>query len=364
MQIEWMQKDNLAQHVWLSIGLMLVSLLSGCVAPVEKAGQQTHAAPVALASAPVAVKVPDWFANQNLSQPGFWLGYGSAPTLEQAKLVAHANLKTTLTAQMDATGKGKSALSRTEKQQQAADVAQSLLANLALIKQQSQNELVYVAVGYDYRALSERILYTFKKLETQKAPGLVESSALFKQLNTRLGFMPRLDLGYEQGHYYLTNQQQSLVVKTRELPELLPHVPANSEGALRLTLQPGQTFYAPEQLYSVDVLAKRKGYVSYLQLSELGETNLMFANQSVRANSVTTYPSYQQYEGLITELGASQIQNRVTHLVLLCPTSRDFSVLEGMATGANHSYQSFALGALNTLAKNCEATSVVMTVKR
>lgn len=318
-----------------------------------------------LAPGLVSAKAPSWFAEQTIQPAGFWVGYGSANELDQAKTRARADLSKTLSTQVQSSMRLSTEVQGDSFQQSASqqidEVSQSQLSDLLVLKSEQRGNQFYVALGYDTRPVIQRALERFTVLKPNPQPGLVETGSLFQQLKQTVGFMPKLSLYSQNGRYYLTDGQTPLPIKSAELEQLMPQI---ASANIQLQLKPEQTVYKPDQLFFIQSTTTRPGYLSYVQVFANGETVLMHANQKVAANQAWLYPDEKLYDGLITELPVNHTQTRVWHWLMRCDNSQDFSRFEAISTQAHQTYHSFLLAELAQRAQGCDVVIKPQWIRR
>jgi hypothetical protein len=310
---------------------------------------------------------PAWYSTQTIDAPGYWVGFGDALTLEQAKALARADLAATFKAQIrvslrieqdfDGDTLEQRALSRIEQFTSAE------FDDLRTLKSEQQAGRYYLVLGYDHRPLHERLI---SQLEVGSNPSeatqqLPVTSRLYQQLQTSLGRTPALQLHHERGRYLLSAGNVSEAVHGDEIELLWPR-PESS--AVDITLNPVLPVYPPETLFTVKLQAAEPGFLNYVQVFGNGATVLMFANRHVNRSEDIIYPDPHQYDGLVTELPPGRSATRVQHLVMRCPDRRDLSRLEAVSTRAGELYQSFLLGEWNRLFDGCEGKALSQAIRR
>ncbi len=314
-----------------------------------------------------ADSAPAWYSAQTIEASGYWIGFGDALTLEQAKALARADLAATFKAEIrgslrieqdfDGDTLEQRALSRIEQFTSAE------FDDLRTLKSEQQAGRYYLVMGYDHRPLHQRLVSQLNAQSnpTGEAQQLPTTSRLYQQLQTSLGHVPALQLHHERDRYLLSGNGVSEVVRDDEIELLLPRPQSTEIG---LSLDPVQPAYAPEALFTVNIQAARPGYLSYVQVFGNGETVLMFANQRVNQSENMIYPDPRQYDGLVTELPSGHSATSVQHLVMACPDRRDLSRLEPVSTRANEQYRSFLLGEWNRLFDGCDGMALTQPIRQ
>lgn len=127
----------------------LLLLLSGCASTSPVAGNQ--------ATAPV------WYATQELQPDGFWVGYGDAVSLEEAKTLARADLSRSLSSRISSrmqveTDVEKGELVNHEVTSHVEEVSHATLSDLVTLKSEHLAGRYYVILGYDYQPLTQRVV--------------------------------------------------------------------------------------------------------------------------------------------------------------------------------------------------------------
>lgn len=321
---------------------MLAILMTGCLSQV----------------APLA-SVPEWYSTQQLQRSGWVIGYGDAAELDTAKAIARSDLSRTLQTHIRSELRlhklSNNHTTDRRREQQIDEVSQATLTALVVLRSEQQDGRYYVAIGYDSRPLAERL---FAEIATDawrptSAPTLLHQSQLLQPLFERLDFLPSMQLTVDQQHYRLGHALQSVRLRGEEIAELLP---PQQSPYLTLKLIPSQSRYRPEQLFHLDITTRQAGWLSYLQLHQSGAVVQMIGNQRVAKGQALRYPEPTRYQGLITELSPTERSSRVTHLLLLCETTRDLSPFEPINSRPQHPYQSYRLDHLLTLLPGCEVT--------
>ena len=349
---------------WTTLTLISFLLVAGCTAPGQIKDAQTTKPSETTSAAPVVA--PLWFSSQSIQPEHYWVGYGSADELEQAKVSARADLSHNLRTQIDSQTQIQLELSGAQSaqsvQQTIQQVSRAELNNLEVLNSEQVGARYYVALGFDRRPLTQRVQANLAlRPAHQTRDNLLHQTPLFQQLNAQLGFMPELQLYSQQAQYYLTDGRANLLLRGDEISALWPRL--NSDK-LQFALEPQQASYAPNQLFFIQANAQQPGLLTYLQVFEQGETVLMHANQPIKPNQAWLYPDPKLYDGLITELAPHKERTQVLHWIMLCPTVQDVSAFEPISNQAHQRYQSHALATLLERATECKTQTVIQHIRR
>lgn len=310
---------------------------------------------------------PAWYVQQDLAASGYWVGFGDAASLQQAKTFARADLAASLKSQISSSLQISQQLSgdTVTKQVESSveQVSQVSLEDLTVLKSEQSKGRYFIALGFDYRPLSQRLIDRFSDMgiSDQGLQQLSASSLLYQQLIQQLGQVPVLRLYYQGGRYLLVNGDIAEPVREGEIDLLVPRL---ASSYLSVTFSPSQLVYPPETLFTVKVATRKAGYLSYLQVFSTGETVLMLGNQSVSAVQSLAYPDPQLYDGLVTELPAGKTSTQVHHLIMLCPDKRELSRFEPLSSRAAEKYQSYWLGEWQSVFADCTGVSKQQRIRR
>jgi hypothetical protein len=340
----------------LSFLIICLSYLTACKQSPEPVTESQSAA-----------SAPAWYSAQTIEASGYWIGFGDALTLEQAKALARADLAATFKAEIRGSLRIEQDFDGDTLEQRAQSRLEQFTAaefdDLRTLKSEQQAGRYYLVLGYDHRPLHQRLVSRLQAESnpTSEAQQLPTTSRLYQQLQTSLGRVPTLNLHHERGRYLLSTGNVSEAVRDDEIELLLPR-PQSAD--IRLSLDPAQPVYAAEALFTVNIQATRPGYLNYVQVFGNGETVLMFANHRVNQSENIIYPDPRQYDGLVTELPPGHTATNVLHLVMACPDRRDLSGLEPVSTRANEQYRSFLLGEWNRLFDGCDGMALTQTIRQ
>ncbi len=323
--------------------------------------------PTTQAYAKAIANAPAWYARQAFDAPGYWLGYGDALTLEQAKAVARADLAATFKTEIRASLRLDQNLDGDELSRRAEtridQFTSAEFEDLDILRSEQQQGRYYLALGYDHRPLGQRLI---ARLDGNPVDGdglqqLPTSSRLYQQLEQAMGRVPSVRLHHERGRYLLSSSGNTMAVRDDEIDALYPQV---GSSELQFTLTPAQNVYAPETLFKASITTQQSGHLSYLQVFGNGAMVLMLANQPFSEGQHIDYPDPALYDGLVTELPPGQAATSVQHLAMLCPEPRDLSRLENLSSRANDRYQSFFLGEWNRWFTGCNGQSLLQRIRR
>ena len=309
---------------------------------------------------------PLWYSNQTIEVSGYWVGYGDALTLEQAKAVARADLAATFKAEISASLRLDKTVSGDEVTQHAQSRVEQFTSaefeDLDVLRSEQQLGRYFIVLGYDHRPLAQRLAAKLNIIpsEPTRPQQLPQSSRLYQQLMQAMGAVPPLNLNHERGRYLLSAGGMTVSVRENEIESLIPQPRSN---VLELALTPNLDVYAPETLFKVSLSTQKAGYFSYLQVFGNGAVVLMMANQPVNAGDLIHYPDPALYDGLVTELPSGQTSTSVQHLAMLCTNQRDLSRLEHVSSRADEQYQSFLLGEWNRYFDDCDGQSLAQMIR-
>lgn len=308
---------------------------------------------------------PEWYEQQSISLPNYLIGYGQGDTIGEAKIKAkldisqtmESNIKGehTLTARLTQHGIEKT----TEENIQILSSAK--LSDLKALKTEKVGTTYYIALAYDLRPLSQKVIDKFQIFQPTRQAGLLETNAMFQQLKKELGYYPKLTIYSKNQRYYISDGEQQQQVSTEEVPSLFPDA---GRGQLQIELTPYKLVYEPEELFFVKTFSNKSGYLSYLQIFDSGETVLMQRNSRIQGKQNYLYPDNKFYDGLATELKPGKVIARVVHLAILCQEPRSFNAFDAISTKTYQDYDSYALGQLNDLTKDCETTSYIQLIRK
>jgi|GEM_PF-1590583 len=323
-------------------------------------------APATQPDGEASVNAPAWYTSQAFEVPGYWLGYGDALTVEQAKALARADLAATFKTEIRASLRLDQSLDGDELIQRAQtridQFSSAEFEDLDVLRSEQHRGRYYIALGYDYRPLAQRLISKLKdrSLDTGSPQQIPVRSHLFEQLEQSMGRVPAVRLHHERGRYLLSAGGNTVTVRDNEIEALFPQADSNE---LQIALTPTQSVYAPETLFKVSIAAHRAGRLSYLQVFGNGAVVLMLANQPVSAGERFDYPDPALYDGLVTELPPGRSATAVQHLVMFCTGPRDLSRLENLSSRANDRYQSYLLGEWNRWFTGCDGQSLLQRIR-
>lgn len=316
----------------------------------------------------MVIKTPVWFDQQSLKKTSYLIGYGQGATIDEAKAKAKQDLAQTLSSEVKSQQTFKSQLNSQGLEKTLEEDLQILssarLSDLEVFKLEKLEKLdsiYFVALGYDLRPLSQKVVDRIRFFEENKEPSLIETSVVFQQLKDKLGFYPQLDIYSKNNNYYITSGEHEVQITQEELPSLFP---LNKSKYLYLDLIPNKVVFGVDELFFVKVKSQTSGYLTYLQVFDTGETVLMDGNVPVESQKEYIYPDNAVYDGLITELTGVKNAARVAHIVLVCPSMKNFSHLDTISSQAHQKYKSYQLGRLNGLAKSCEVATAVQLIRK
>ena len=309
---------------------------------------------------------PLWYSNQTIEVSGYWVGYGDAPTLEQAKALARADLAATFKVEISASLRLDQEVDGDEISQHAQTRVEQFTSaefeDLDVLRSEQHLGRYFIVLGYDHRPLVQRLAVKLRNTtpESTRHQQLPQSSRLYQQLIQTMGAVPPLNLNHERGRYLLSAGGMTVPVRENEIESLIPQPRSN---VLELSLAPNLRVYAPETLFNVWLSTKKTGYLSYLQVFGNGAMVLMLSSQQVSAGDRIDYPDPTFFDGLVTELPSGQTSTSVQHLVMLCPTQRDLSRLEHVSSRADQQYRSFLLGEWSRYFKDCEGQLLTQRIR-
>ena len=309
---------------------------------------------------------PEWYSGQGIKVAGYWVGYGDALTLEQAKAVARADLAATFKSEISASLRIDQNLNSDTLEQHAQSRIEQFTSaefeDLDVLRSEQHLGRYFIVLGHDHRPLAQRLAVKLRDipLESTRPQQLPQSSRLYQQLIKVMSAVPPLNLNHERGRYLISAGRLTVPVRDNEIESLIPQPRSN---VLELALTPNMDVYAPETLFKVSLSTQQAGYLSYLQVFGNGAVVLMLANHPVNAGDRIHYPDPALYDGLITELPSGQTSTSVKHLTMVCPDQRNLSRLEHVSSRANEQYQSFLLGELNRWFAGCDGQSLLQRIR-
>jgi len=350
--------ENNNKFCQITILLLGLILLAAC---------KQSPAPAPLLDAASPPSAPTWYTRQSFDAPGYWLGYGDAITLAQAKAMARADLSASFRAQVRSRIRIDRNLEGNALEQQAKSrieqFSSAQFTDLKTLKSEQHSGRYFVVLGFDHRPLHQRLVSLLSRVpgDSRQSQQLPNDSRLYQQLEQTLGRVPPLQLYHEHGRYLLAAGGVSEAVRDEEIALLLPR-PVSAD--IDFSLNPDQAVYAPETLFTVTMRPHQSGYLSYLQVFANGATVRLLANRRVEDGEQLSYPDPRLYDGLMTELLEDASSTTVQHLAVLCPNARDLSSLDDISSRAYEHYQSFQLGEWNRLFGDCAGQWLAQSIRR
>ena len=353
-----MTRNHKNNHIFGPALLILFATLLGAC--------KQSPAPTTQPDGEASANAPFWYARQAFEAPGYWLGYGDAQTLEQAKALARADLAATFRTEIRASLRLDQSLDGDELNRRAQTRVEQFTTarfdDLDVLHSEQQQGRYYIVLGYDHRPLAQRLMARLdgSPVDADSIQQVPMSSRLYQQIKQAIGRVPPVRLHHERGRYLLSAGTKTVALRDDEIDALYPQ--ANSSELL-FTLTPAQNVYAPETLFKAAITTQHSGHLSYLQVFGNGAVVLMLANQPVSAGQHIDYPDPSLYDGLVTELPTGQTATSVQHLVMLCGYPHDLSRLENLSSRANERYQSYLLGEWNRWFTGCDGQSLLQRIR-
>jgi hypothetical protein len=169
----------------LSFLIICLSYLTACKQSPEPVTESQSAA-----------SAPAWYSAQTIEASGYWIGFGDALTLEQAKALARADLAATFKAEIRGSLRIEQDFDGDTLEQRAQSRLEQFTAaefdDLRTLKSEQQAGRYYLVLGYDHRPLHQRLVSRLQAESnpTSEAQQLPTTSRLYQQLQTSLGRVP------------------------------------------------------------------------------------------------------------------------------------------------------------------------------
>ena len=299
---------------------------------------------------------PNWF--YNISHKDFEIiGYGVGQTRKEAKQNARIEIANSISVQVQSSFSSKNSLENgkyiKDIQQNSSEKSFAKLDNLEIIKSVYKNKNYFIAIKYSNLPFIKSLKYILKNTKLKKETNQYLQKTLFLQeLKNEFGFYPKIEIYRD----ILTIGDFSFQISQEMLEKLL--ISTDNQN-LYLTV--------PEKLkngevYFIQIQAKKKGFLTLIQIYDNGETSLLFANKIVSKNMILEYPNSENFDGIEAYLNSGIQKTQDLTMAVLCKEKRNFEYFDSISVEK----ESFAkiYGDLFNLINGCNVVSGVLEIRR
>lgn len=265
---------------------------------------------------------PNWFLDRDIEPgKGQILGYGYGLDYDNAKVSAlndiadqisvklNSTLNKTTTTGLDGVNTSHHAISI------STDV---LLENLNELKKVVRTYGVYVVFNYQPSSLVDAIVSLIGGASCEDISLMSDSSFLqytpaYQALHHKLGCFPELTLWFRNNRWHVQYMDKYAQISSEDIKQFYTGY-KNPNVVLQLT----DAVVENEGLYQLLLTARKEGYMSLLQISAEGSSQLLLDNVPVTSGDRVSYPDKHQYLGLqaINEMHGVAIKDLI--VVALC----------------------------------------------
>ena len=308
----------------------------------------------------IAVK-PSWYFQQ-VSEKNEIIGYGEASSCSEAKSEARDDiakqLMVSVESEMEVTQDSDANYYAKNKLQES--VEKITLRGVGLAHKPEQvGDRCYVAMRYSLEPLLFKValIAQNEEVEEMRRSSLLAHSIFAKQLESKLGYIPKFTLTFIGSQPSLHIAQENILLTQIEMRLMVFEKYSKS---ISLAVDPSETLHVNDK-YFLRLEVKHADYLSVIYIDENYNARVGIKNQYVEQEKSLEYP---EKSALMAGISSTEQQVKEMYVALLCEEPLNLSPFSRLDEQANVDKDALKLSELFILAEACESTSVVITVEK
>jgi hypothetical protein len=327
--------------------LLILLFLAGCTQP------------------DISKNTPSWYLHLKADTDEI-IGYGSADTLKAAKSIAREDIAKSLYVDIKSAFKIETKNSTKNVSSSLDEYTDTVLTDAKVLRFEQMDSRFYVALSYENLPLAQKIKKEFagkklagKKLDSMSQDDFFYDAMFSKKLYALFGYIPKYELYFKDGLYYLRISKRSFVLKESDLKYFL-----FEKNTKKIDIQPSSKHLHVREYFHFKILPKESGFISLLEIDEEGRVIVHIDNLKSEANSSLSYPDLEIYNGLEAGIVGKKESITEAYMAVLCRQRADLSLFEHISSAFNTNDKALRYPELVKVVKGCDFSSVVLHVSR